>query len=122
MLIGFLPSDGILLLLALGLFIGSMFALLNGAIIAIIQVCVEPGMHGRILALIQSLAMSAAPIGLVAAGPLADIIGVQPWFIIAGASMLISGILSFFMPSIMNLEQARRPEPRTDMESTSAGD
>lgn len=122
MLIGFLPSDGILLLLALGLFIGSMFALLNGAIIAIIQVCVEPGMHGRILALIQSLAMSAAPIGLVAAGPLADIMGVQPWFIIAGAAMLVSGILSFFIPSIMNLEQARRPVPRTDMESTSTGD
>jgi DHA3 family macrolide efflux protein-like MFS transporter len=103
-LIGIVPSDGLLLLLALALFIGAMFSVLNGSIIAIIQSSVEPGMQGRILALISALAMSVTPIGLAFAGPLADVMGVQPWFIIAGVVTAVMGAVAFFIPSVMRIE------------------
>jgi DHA3 family macrolide efflux protein-like MFS transporter len=103
-IIGLAPSDGFIIVLGAGLFIGAMFSMLNGAMIAIIQASVAPGMQGRILALITSLALSVAPVGLAVAGPLADVMGVQPWYVIAGVVTAIMGAGAFLIPSVMQVE------------------
>jgi len=109
-------------MLVLALFIGAMFSILNGAIIAIIQSCVEPGMQGRILALISSLAMSVTPIGLAFAGPLADVVGVQPWFIIAGVVTAVMGMAAFFVPSVMRIEGTAKSSCSVGKAGPEAGD
>ena len=44
-------------------------------------------MQGRALTLLQSAAGAMIPLNLAVAGPLADVLGVQAWFLIAGIAM-----------------------------------
>jgi len=105
--IGFLPTSGLLLLLLLALLIGSMFSMLNGAINAMMQASIPPEMQGRIFALVGSLAMSMAPIGLAIGGPTAEIFGIQPWFLVAGGAMAAMAVISAFVPAVMRVEEYR---------------
>jgi DHA3 family macrolide efflux protein-like MFS transporter len=44
------------------------------------------------------------PLGLAVAGPLADALSVQAWFLIAGVATVAMGIGAFFVPAIMDIE------------------
>jgi MFS transporter, DHA3 family, macrolide efflux protein len=66
-------------------------------------------MQGRVFALMGALAMAAAPIGLAFGGPVADMIGIQSWFLIAGIPTAMIGVIAFFLPSVMGIED---PESR----------
>jgi hypothetical protein len=46
-----------------------------------------------------------APIGLAVAGPVSDLFGVQIWFIFRGLVMAGFGVLSFFVPSMRDMEK-----------------
>jgi DHA3 family macrolide efflux protein-like MFS transporter len=87
----------------------------NGPLFALIQDIVVPEMQGRVLGLIGSMAAAMTPLGLVIAGPLADWLGVQAWFIIGGVSTILMGVSGLFLPAIMNLEQDRRPVQDTSV-------
>jgi MFS family permease len=51
-------------------------------------------------------------LGLAVAGPVADRLGVQIWYIVGGGVCMGMGILAFFVPSILNMEDHRAaPEP-----------
>jgi hypothetical protein len=50
-----------------------------------------------------------SPLGLIIAGPIADNLGVQTWFMIGGIVTLLMGITSLFIPAIMNFEHGRTP-------------
>jgi hypothetical protein len=50
-----------------------------------------------------------SPLGLIIAGPIADNLGVQTWFMIGGIVTLLMGITSLFIPAIMNFEHSRTP-------------
>lgn len=101
-------------LLTLGLIINTAFGLLipivNGSIGATLQSSISPDMQGRVFAFIQSIAMLVSPLALIVAGPFADRFGIQPWFIIAGISCAIMGVLGFFFPDIMEIETKTREE------------
>jgi hypothetical protein len=45
---------------------------------------------------------------LIIAGPIADKLGVQTWFIIGGVVTGIMGIGSFFIPAIMHFEDDKK--------------
>jgi DHA3 family macrolide efflux protein-like MFS transporter len=122
-LLAFVPSNGILLAMGLLLFIGVMMPILNGSVMALMQACVPIGMQGRVFALLGALAMAAAPVGLAIGGPVADIIGILPWFIISGIPMALIGASSFLIPSIMNIENpANRPVEETSESSKAEAD
>ncbi len=108
-LIAFVPSSGFVLVLGLMLFIGLMMPLLNGSVMALMQACVPKTMQGRVFALVSAVVLSATPIGLAIAGPVADLVGILPWFLIAGAVIAVMGAVSFLIPSIMLIED---PEAR----------
>jgi DHA3 family macrolide efflux protein-like MFS transporter len=111
--VAFVPSNGLLLAMGLLLFVGLMMPILNGSIMALMQACVPPAMQGRVFALIGALAMSASPVGLAIGGPVADLIGILPWFIISGVPMAFIGAAAFLIPSIMNIESpSNRPKER----------
>ena len=52
-----------------------------------------------------------SPLSLALAGPIADMIGIQFWYIVGGLTMLVTGIGAFFIPAIIGIEEGR-PAPK----------
>lgn len=102
--IGLLPPQGFLVAIAAMLITGIANPLTNGPLFAVIQAVVAPEIQGRVFMLIVSAASAATPLGLAIAGPLADAMGVQTWFIVGGIFTIIMGLAGFFTPAIANLE------------------
>ncbi len=104
--VGMAPATAFWLAVAGNFVAGFMNPITNGPIFAVMQTAVAPGMQGRVFTLMSSLCMAMSPLGLAVAGPLADRIGVQPWFVAGGAFCVLVGVGSFFMPEIARLEEA----------------
>ena len=102
--IGVVPSNLFLAGLILNTAIGLCLPIINGSIGATLQSSITPDMQGRVFAFIQSAAMLVSPIALIVAGPFADRFGIQPWFLIAGTCCALMGIIGFFFPDVMGIE------------------
>jgi len=90
-----------------GIFLfGIMISLTNGPINAVLQISVEPSMQGRVFTLVGSLASAMSPLGLILAGPLAELISIQFWYILSSILTLAFGIGGFFSKALMSLEDA----------------
>ncbi len=107
LLIGFAPANALFLAVVGAVVVGGTISLANGPIIAIFQACIEPEMQGRVFTLLTSLASGMAPLGLVIAGPVADALGVQAWFIVGGFVTLIMGGVGYLIPSLLQVENGR---------------
>ena len=83
---------------------GLMNPIANGSLMAALQSIVPPQMQGRVFTLVASGAAAMSPLGLAIAGPVADALGVQVWFLIGGIATIILGAGSFFVPAIMQVE------------------
>ncbi|WP_321388936.1 MFS transporter [uncultured Enterococcus sp.] len=92
------------------------FALLNAAagfatpyfntlLMAMIQQSYEPKYLGRIMGVLNSLMSITGPVGLIFAGPLADKIGVEKLFLIAGIGTLLCGLVNFLIPVARNYDK-----------------
>lgn len=107
LLVGLAPAS-LFSLAVIGMLVGGiMSSLCNGPIMAIFQANVDPSMQGRVFTLIGSAVTAMMPLGLIIAGPLADLIGVRTLFVIGGLITLATGIIGFFVPSVVNIEQDR---------------
>lgn len=91
--------------LGLMLLIGASAALVDGPLFAVLQGSVAPEIQGRVFMLFGSLVTLTSPVGLLIAGPVTDLVGIQVWYVAAGLLCLLTGIAAFFMPSVMNIEQ-----------------
>jgi DHA3 family macrolide efflux protein-like MFS transporter len=80
-------------------------AIVNAMIMAIIQKGARADMQGRVFALLGALSAGMSPLGLVLAGPIAQMYGIQFWFILGGLVMMIIGAASFFIPMVMRMEE-----------------
>jgi len=109
--LGFVPAHLFGLAIGMTFVVGVSSPITNGPLFAVLQDIVAPEMQGRVLSLIMSMAAAMTPLGLVIAGPLADRLGVQSWFIIGGVSTLLMAMGGLFIPAIMNLEQGRKAVP-----------
>ena len=83
---------------------GVMFPIANGPVFAIVQAAVAPGMQGRVLTLLNSAVAAASPLGLLIAGPVADLLDVNIWFVIGGAVCFLAGLVGYFVPAIVHIE------------------
>jgi DHA3 family macrolide efflux protein-like MFS transporter len=84
--------------------VGLIVTLVNGPVFAILQATVAPDYQGRVFSLIGSLAAAAAPLGLIVAAPVAELVGVGAWYLAGGMACIAMGIGGFFMPSLMRIE------------------
>jgi DHA3 family macrolide efflux protein-like MFS transporter len=102
--LGLTPAS--LLGLAVGalFFSGFMNPIANGSFFATVQSTVPPEMQGRVFTLAMSGSAAMSPLGLAVAGPVADAVGVQIWFLVGGVVTILLGVGSFFVPAILNLE------------------
>ena len=108
-IIGLIPADAFVLALGAGFVAGIMQPIVNGSLGATLQATVDPAMQGRVFTLLTSFATAMTPLGLLIAGPLADTLGVQTWWVVGGLLCALMGVIGVFIPSVMTLE-AGRPE------------
>lgn len=102
--LGLTPATAFTLALGAMFFGGFMNPIANGSLFATLQVTVPPEMQGRVFTLAMSGSAAMSPLGLAIAGPVADALGVQIWFLIGGLATVIMGVGSFFVPAIMRIE------------------
>ena len=110
LVVGFAPKNGFLLAVGAVFFFMFMNPISNGSLIAVLQSAIPPEMQGRVFTLLMSGSAAMTPIGLAFAGPVADLLGVQIWFIVGGVAILVMGSVAFFTPPIMRIED-RVAEP-----------
>jgi DHA3 family macrolide efflux protein-like MFS transporter len=109
LVVGVSPSSAFLLALAAMFVMGVGNPITNGPLMAVVQACVAPEMQGRVFTLIISTASAMTPLGLLIAGPLAELYGVQMWFITGGVVTALMGAVSYFIPAIIHIEDGRHP-------------
>jgi MFS transporter, DHA3 family, macrolide efflux protein len=108
---GLLPASGFMAAVGVMFVLGLSNPIINGPLFAALQACVEPDMQGRVFTVIISVATAMTPLGMLAAGPVADYLGVQVWFLAGG---IISGGLavgSYFIPALIDFDKGRYREP-----------
>jgi DHA3 family macrolide efflux protein-like MFS transporter len=91
--------------LASSFFIGFGLSFANGPLIAALQSMVIKDMQGRIFSLINSIGSAIVPVGLAVLGPVTDVIGVGPLYYICGIAIVLAGLVCFFIPAVMKLEE-----------------
>jgi len=90
--------------------VGFMLSLTDGPIAGIMQATVPPQVQGRVFALLGGLFTLTTPIGLLIAGPVAEVTGVPFWLLLAGVICTVTAIVCFFIPALVNIEDQRPGE------------
>ena len=103
-IVGFAPETAFYVAVGGMFFAGFMIAMVNGSASALMQATIPPDKQGRVFGLMGSLIVAMTPIGLAVAGPVADLVGVQVWFIVAGVGLFVIKASGFFMKSVMTIE------------------
>jgi len=119
LLFGVAPANAFWLALGGMALAGFMSPLANGPISAIFQSVIPPEMQGRAFTLIGSACSAMSPLGMLIAGPVADTLGVQSWFIICAVTCAALGVYGFTNPVVMEIENNHR-QPETDLQGVPA--
>lgn len=105
MAMGALPPTLFVVALVASLFMGIFVSITNGPVHATLQVTVTPEMQGRAFTLLGSMAMAMSPIGLLVAGPLSDLFGVQVFYIAAGFMCILMAGVGLVDQQLINIDQ-----------------
>jgi len=102
--IGLIPASGFAFAVVMITIVGLSSALTNGPLGALMQAKVPPEMQGRVFTVMNSLSTGAMPLGMLMAGPLANALGTSAWFVIAGVTLLITGVIAYVMKEVYTLD------------------
>lgn len=116
---GLLPGNqtGFFWFILLNAVAGLATPFFNTLLMAMIQQSYEPVYLGRVLGVLNSLMSITGPVGLIFAGPLADKIGVEKLFVIAGIGTVICGVVNFMIPAARDYDiqlQKRLAEEKSE--------
>ncbi len=100
LLLGITPADSSWLPGTAMLLVGAAAAMINGAIMAILQSQVAADYQGRLFTLLGSLAGAIAPLSLLLAAPVAELFGIRFWYVAGGASCLLVALAAVLTPAI----------------------
>jgi DHA3 family macrolide efflux protein-like MFS transporter len=103
---GLLPANLFWAAVATAGVMGLMIPLADGPLVAILQANVAPEIQARVFTLLGSLISLSSPLGLALAGPVADWLSLQTWYLTAGALLGLTAVVFYFTPAIMNIEQS----------------
>jgi DHA3 family macrolide efflux protein-like MFS transporter len=103
--LGMLPGGLFRLAVGAAFIMGLSIPFIDGPFMAIIQSAAAPEVQGRVFTLVGSLLSASSPIALAAAGPVADRLGLQVWYLASGIMCLLAGIVGIAMPALVNIEQ-----------------
>ncbi|MEI7883824.1 MAG: MFS transporter [Clostridia bacterium] len=103
---GLIPANLFWVFCILVFLMGSTGSGFNIPFTAYIQRTVPPENLGKVLSLITSVMSFAAPVGMFIAGPIAELIGVSNWMIIAGILMIFVGIMSYMLTKELDINRS----------------
>ena len=104
LVIGFTPGTAFAVAIAGMLITGIMNPIANGPFMALLQTQVDPSYQGRVMTLVSSGCMAMMPLGTLLAAPVAELLGIPAWFLMAGVVCALMGILGLYIPAVVNLE------------------
>lgn len=90
---GALPSGGYWIFVVCCFFMGASGTFMNVPVMAYVQESTPPEIMGKVFSLMMSAMTLAMPIGLIIAGPVSEIVGVDNWFFWSGVALMLTGIL-----------------------------
>jgi DHA3 family macrolide efflux protein-like MFS transporter len=102
--LGFLPEGRFSWCLPPMFLIGFMIPIVDGPITSILQARIDNEYQGRVMTIFGSIINLSGPIGLIAAGPVADALGLQVWFITAGVLIIVSIMYAAFNKHILAID------------------
>jgi DHA3 family macrolide efflux protein-like MFS transporter len=108
--VGLTPESSFLWALVSMWCVGLIVPLVNGPVYAILQATIAPDYQGRVFSLVASLACAIAPLGLIMAAPVAEIVGVGVWYLAAGLACVAMGVAGFLGPALMGIEDGTAEE------------
>lgn len=92
---GLLNTNGYVFFVIFSAILGLMVPFFSGMYDAIIQINIKPEMLGRVFAFVTSIMLLGTPIGLIICAPIAEIVGIQNWFLISGILIVVISLLMF---------------------------
>jgi DHA3 family macrolide efflux protein-like MFS transporter len=107
-LIGLTPPTMFALALGAMLLAGFTQPMVNGPVMAIMQAKVAPDMQGRVFTLLQAMASAMMPLSLAVAGPVADTVGITPWYVVGGLGCLALAGIGALLPPVLHIEDNHR--------------
>lgn len=105
LLIGLSPRQYYFFAVILICLVGILETIVLGLNGAIGQAIIPPEVQGRVFSLLFSISQALAPLGLLVAGPTADALGIQFWFVLTGILILLMGAGAFLVPEIVHIEE-----------------
>ncbi len=109
--VGFTPTTLLWLAIAGMFVVGFSNSMTNGPVLAIVQSTVAPDMQGRVFTLLNSSVSLMTPVGLIIAGPIADWLGVQIWYVVGGFVTLLLAASGFLNTTLLSLDEAPAEVP-----------
>lgn len=90
-------------------FMGTSGTFINVPTMAYVQETTAPEMMGKVFSLMMTVMTLSMPIGLLLAGPLCEVIGVDTWFFWSGAALVLTWILCRILTKPYD-KQTMRPD------------
>ena len=119
LLSGILPPGGFVIFVICSFFMGISGTFISVPIMAYTQETIAPDVMGKVFSLLFSAMTLAMPVGLVVAGPVSELIGVDAWFLWSGAALIVNGVLCRVMTKRYDNETLR-PDAPSPMENGEA--
>ncbi len=107
------PPDLFFIVIIISSLVGVTSSYVNAPVMAILQTCVEKEMLGRVISIAYMACSLAMPVSLVITGPVANEIGLLPMIWLPGLITLVIGIICFFLPELMRIED-RAPTSKNE--------
>ena len=120
LLSGLLPSSWFPAFAVVCLGMGLSVPLFSAPATALYQTLIDPALLGRVTSLVATMTLAATPVGLLAAGPLAERLGLPLWFSISGILILAVGVFCLWSPAIRSLTPATIPVESETLEAAPA--
>ena len=98
-------SNGYIVFAVLCFILGFSAPFYNGPQTALMQERIKPEYLGRVFGLFGSLSSCSMIMGAAIIGALADITGINIWFLISGIIISILAMFMIMMPSVRNIEK-----------------
>ena len=102
---GILPVNGYIIFAVLCFILGLSVPFYSGPQTALMQERIKPEYLGRVFGLMGSLQSFSMLIGSAIIGALADVTGINIWFLFSGIIISILAIAMIMMPSVRNIEK-----------------
>lgn len=92
MISGMLPQSAFFTFVACCFVMGATGTFYNVPLMAYIQETTAPEVMGKVFSLIMTAMTLSMPIGLLIAGPVSEMVGVDAWFLWSGLAMALGGL------------------------------